>query len=149
MMHVDHQIQAYCDDELAAPLRRPFEDHVRQCASCRRQLEAPRRLWQDVAAVPSPELRRSVWPAVARRLGPRLGPPRRRESPAWTWPQRGLAAAAVIAGVLMGFGFGGPPGTVDAEAETVAAGTDYLEQSLPSLDQLWLELGSPDEEGES
>lgn len=151
MKHVDHQIQAYCDDELPTSLCQAFEDHVRQCAACRRQLEASRRLWQDVVAAPQPELRRSVWPAVARRLGHRLGhrlgP--RRASAVWTWPQRGLAVAAVVAGVLVGFRFGGPPEPVNTDAETVTASADYLEESLPSLDQLWLELGSPDEDGES
>ena len=151
MKHVDHQIQAYCDDELPVSLRQAFENHVRQCAPCRRQFEASRQLWQDVAAVPPPEMRRSVWPAVARRLGFRLGSrlDQRREPAVWTWPQRGLAAAAALAGVLIGFGIGGSPEAVNVNAETVTASTDYLEESLPSLDQLWLELGDPDEEGES
>lgn len=147
MKHVDHQIQAYCDDELPASSRQAFEDHVRQCAECRHALEASRRLWQDVVAAPQPEMRGSVWPAVARRLGPRLG--RRRSSAVWTWPQRGLAVAAVVAGILIGFRFGGPTNPVSADAETITASADYLEESLPSLDQLWLELGSPDEDGES
>ena len=147
MKHVDHQIQAYCDDELPATLRQAFEDHVGQCAECRRQLEASQRLWQDVVAAPHPEMRRSVWPAVARRLGPRLT--RRREPVVWTWPQRGLAVTAMVAGVLIGFRFGGPSDTVGADTETVTASADYLEESLPSLDQLWLELDSPDEDGES
>ena len=143
MKHVDHQIQAYCDDELPVSLRQAFDDHIRQCAPCRRQLEATRRLWQEVEGVPTPEMRQSVWPSVARRLV------RRRESAVWTWPQRGLAVAAMVAGVLIGFRFGGSPPTVNDDTATVTASADYLEESLPSLDQLWLELDSPQEDGES
>jgi anti-sigma factor RsiW len=136
--HVDHQIQAYCDGELSPSLREAFEAHVRRCAPCRRELEATQALWAEVdAARPTPD-GPAAWPGVQARLARRAG-----RTP-WTWPQRGLAVAAVVAGVVLGFELGqlGAPGT----AADDLAEADYLEESLPSLDQLWLQLGDSDED---
>ncbi len=143
MKHVDHQIQAYCDDELAPSLRAAFESHVRECAVCRGELEAARQLWAQVdtaaGALPSPE----IWSGVAAQIGERG-----RRSP-WTWTQRGLAVAATLAGVAIGFGLGGGDAAVQGDPDTTTASTEYLEESLPSLDQLWLQLGDSDEDAGS
>ncbi len=145
MTHVHQRLQAYLDGELTPAEARALEDHVRRCADCRAGLEATRAAWAAVDAAVRPELSRSVWPELATRLE------RRRAAGRWTWPQRGLAAAAAVAGLVLGLSLGGPPaaGTRDGEPSVVAADTDYLETSLPSLDQSWLLAADVDEDAGS
>ncbi len=142
MTHVDQRIQAYLDGELAAAERVSVEAHLEACPRCRQQLEATRELWDEVSAAAPAELRDPLWPGVATRLA------RQPARATWTWPQRGLAAAAAAAGVLIGLGLGGPIGGA-GEPETATASADYLEESLPSLDQMWLQLGDADEDAGS
>ena len=144
MKHVDHWNQAYCDDELAAPERTEFEAHIRGCAACRQELAAVQALWAQVdVGAPVPLAPRDPWQAVAARIDGRS----RRVT--WTWPQRGLAVAAMLAGVVVGFGLGGGVAVQSAYDDTATASTEYLEESLPSLDQLWLQLGDLDEDAGS
>lgn len=139
MTHIDHRIGAYLDGELDADARRAFDDHVAACEPCRSALQQARDLWETVdMAGQAPRV--DLWPGVSARLDAR----RRRP---WTWAQRGLAAAAVAAGILLGLGLGGEaPAPRGAD---MAATDGYLESSLPSLDQLWLQLGDLDKDTES
>jgi hypothetical protein len=97
----------YHDGELAPPLADELEDHVRQCVTCRRELEGLRQLLKGASALPrSIEPARDLWPAIAEltqpfgsatetvgsRLMQRLG------FFSWSWPTA-LATAAVV-GVL-------------------------------------------------
>ncbi len=145
MTHVHQRLQAYLDGELAPSAARAVEDHVRQCADCRAELEATRAAWLAVDAATRPGLSRSVWPELAARLE------ERRAAGPWTWTQRGLAAAAAVAGLVVGLNLGGPAatGVVASEPSVVAAEADYLETSLPSLDQSWLLVADRDEDAGS
>lgn len=136
MKHVRDRIQAYCDGELAPAQREAVETHLRECPACRRELASTRRLWAEVEAAGRPEAAGRVWPGVAARLA-------RRERPApWTWTQRGLAAAAVVAGLAIGLGLGGGRVTDAASRGASSASAAYLEESLPTLDEAWLQLSA-------
>ncbi|HOX26041.1 MAG TPA: zf-HC2 domain-containing protein [Candidatus Krumholzibacteria bacterium] len=144
MKHVDQRIQAYLDGELAPAAAAELQEHLRECADCRQRLEAARRCWQLVDIAVAPPLRRSVWPRVEAVVA------RRRGLRAWSWPQRGLAATAAAAGVVLGMQLGEPAATDDPDVRYAGDGaTDYLEASLPTLDQLWLQLGDQAEDAES
>jgi anti-sigma factor RsiW len=139
MSHIDHRIDAYLDGELDDAAQRAFDDHVAACRSCREALARARDLWEAVElADRAPRV--DLWPGVSARLEAR----RRRP---WTWVQRGLAAAAVAAGVLLGLGLG-VEGAAPGGTEMVSS-DGYLESSLPSLDELWLQLGDLEKDAES
>ncbi len=144
MKHVTHQMQSYLDGELTAAEAEVLESHVAGCSACRRELVATRQLWAQVdLAGPLPD-QPAVWPGLADKLA------QRRQRGTWTWSQRGLAAAALVAGLVVGLQFGLSMGALDPDQVAVADGEeDYLEESLPSLDQLWLQLGDQDKESGS
>lgn len=147
MSHVTHLIQAYIDGELHADEAARVEAHTADCDACRRELEAMRNVWGMVDAMPSPRPTTSVWPDLAAELD------RRRRPTIWTWPQRGLAATALAAGVAVGLGLGGQ--RMETESTTTLAarddsdGLDYLQDGLPTLDQLWIDAGAGDEDAGS
>jgi len=144
MKHVTHQIQAYLDGELARPEARAFEKHVAGCDGCRHELEATRQLWSQVDQAGPLPIRTTVWPGLAEKMA------RRGQRGPWTWSQRGLAAAALVAGLVLGLQVGGSVDSLDLDGVTVADGSeDYLEESLPSLDQLWLQVGDQDKDSGS
>jgi anti-sigma factor RsiW len=143
MTHITRQIQAYLDGELAPSLEPAFLAHIEHCDACRRELAAARKLWELVDQAASPAARGTVWPHVAARLE------HRRRRVAWTWPQRGLAAAALAAGVVVGLQFGDPVDLATDTGLTTVVSEDYLEDSLPTLDQVWLQLSDLDEDEES
>jgi len=143
MTHITDRIQAYLDGELSPAATVAVAEHLRDCPACRREVADAQRCWRlvDSAAPASP--RRSVWPQVAAQLA------RRRARPGWPWPQRGLALVAAVAGLAFGRRLGGPAArgeTGAAVAADTGAGANYLEASLPSLDQLWLQLGEAEED---
>lgn len=141
MKHVTDQIQAYLDGELPPAVVQRIGDHVQACPACRRELAARQALWDEVDRVaPVPTLP-PLWPQLAERL-------QQRESRPWSWSFRGLAVAATVAGLLLGWQVGGP----DTGSQTLVSATvedGYLESSLPSLDQLWLQLDDLDREAGS
>lgn len=140
MKHLDQRIQAFLDGELPPAEALAVERHVRSCASCRRALEARRALWERIdglAARPLPEI--AAWPRLARRL-------ERRGRSGWTWPARGLALAAMLAGMALGWQLGRTGASFGA-ADDTANGSGYLTDSQPSLDQLWLQVAVNGETG--
>ncbi len=143
MNHVTHQIQAYLDGELTPALADALRAHVRDCAACRRELEAARALWGLVDQAPTPAPHGSIWPGLDARLA------RRRGQRPWTWPQRGLATAALAAGVVLGLQFDMAQSVVETETDVAVSSIDYLEESLPSLDLMWLQMGDTDEDAGS
>ena len=141
MKHVTDQIQAYLDGELPPAAVQRFGDHVQACPACRRELAARQALWDQVDRVaPVPTLP-PLWPQLAGRL-------QQRESRPWSWSFRGLAVAATLAGLLLGWQVGGPASGPQTLVSTDAE-DGYLESALPSLDQLWLQLDDLDAEAGS
>lgn len=147
------RLQAYLDGEVPADEHERIRAHLAACDACRAEHDALAGLWQQVDAVPTPEPEASTWPALADELARR----RRRTANGWSirgWSQRGLAAAALAAGILLGVGLSGTPeindGSTDGAAGTVALGAtdgdDYLQDGLPTLDELWLEAGTANED---
>ena len=67
MKHVTDLIQAYLDDELSPSRRAVVEAHCAECAACARELEQTAAVWSAVDHVRTPELGRSLWPAIQRR----------------------------------------------------------------------------------
>jgi anti-sigma factor RsiW len=138
MTHVTDLLQRYVDGELLAADLREVEDHLRTCAACRDECAGLTAIWRTVDAAEPPAPVASVWPALAAR---RAG--RRREAPS-PWLRGGLAAAALVAGLVLGLGLGR---TGQSETTDVFAGEDgdgFL-QSLTTLDQLWWSAGAQDD----
>jgi anti-sigma factor RsiW len=140
MKHVTHLIQAYLDGELAAADRAYVAAHLADCEACRRELDDLSRLFAAIDQAQATPTLAPIWPALAVRLAARTDERTdARRRPAWSWSYRGLAAAAAVTGLLLGWQLGAaPPAGADAPAVAVEAG--YLETTLPSLDLLWLQL---------
>lgn len=141
MKHVTHKIQAYLDGELAPADRERVLAHLEDCAACRREVDDLNRLFTTVEQAQQAPTLAPIWPALAERL-------LERRRPVWSWSYRGLAAAAALTGVLVGWQLGQTP-TGSANAPAVAVEAGYLEARLPSLDQLWLQLDELDGEAGS
>lgn len=95
------------DGELDTPLARELAEHVRQCVTCRRELEGLRRLLEGAAALPrSIEPARDLWPEIANRTGSPVPAPETAGSGllqrlgflSWSWPT--VLATAAVVGVL-------------------------------------------------
>jgi len=138
MTHVTEDIQAYLDGELPESRAEQVRRHLDGCTECRARLDADRLLWQAVDVAGALRLTTSLWPGVAAGLD-------RRRQRRWTWSQRSLAAAALAAGVVLGLGFGRQTDAVETDV-VIGDELDYLQDGLPSLDQLWIELGDRDED---
>lgn len=136
-------LQRYLAGELDGPeeatVRRMLADH----ADWREELASLQRLWQTVdAAGNADQPLRPLWPSVAESLAARRRPT------SWTMPQRGLAVAALAAGVLLGFG--AAERSVLPTGDTASAEDhETLADAITTLDALWLEMGDTDEEAGS
>lgn len=130
------------DGELAAPLAEELDEHVRQCVTCRRELEGLRQLLEGAADLSrSIEPARDLWPAIADRTAPRNAAPETVGSRlmqrlgvfSWSWPTA-LATTAVV-GVLFISSFNTEPlprpGEIPAQAGfTVPADADPAAAAL-------------------
>ena len=135
MNHVTHQIQAFLDGELPPQKALAFRGHLHRCKACRQAFEDRQQLWHRVDALAAVPAGASVWPRLAGLLERR-----RRQNRSWTF--RSLAVAATVAGMLLGWQLGGPVQTRGAGAGAGAAlDMSFLEDTAPSLDQLWLQVG--------
>ncbi|MEZ4388038.1 MAG: hypothetical protein R3D98_10780 [Candidatus Krumholzibacteriia bacterium] len=135
-------LQAYLDGELTAAEAEAVRRTLAERPDWREELASLKALWEAVDAAARPQLSASVWPQVASRLAAR------RRASVWSPAQRGLAVAALAAGVLVGFGVASRTAPVTGE---VADGASYetLEDAVPTLDSLWLGLTAGDEEADS
>ncbi len=133
MNHVTQRIQAFLDGELAPDEARLVREHLQACEACRSEVATHRRLHARLMGAGQTPVLAPIWPELSVRL------PRYRRQ-AWPWPYRGLAVAAAAAGILVGWRLGAPVPAPTAEALMVAGEVGYLENSLPSLDHLWLQV---------
>jgi anti-sigma factor RsiW len=139
MTHVTDRLQRYVDGELLSTDAREVEAHLRACDACRDECASLGALWQAVDAAELPAPAAVVWPALAaRRAGGRRAAP-------LPWLRGGLAAAALVAGLVLGLG-------LDRTSESETTGgtlavddeTGYL-QTMTTLDQIWWSAGLPDD----
>lgn len=133
MNHMTPRIQAFLDGELSPQQVQMFQDHVNRCAACRRALADAQELWSKVDVLATVPAEVSIWPRLADRLERR-----RRGRRSWTY--RGLAIAATLAGVSLGWQLGGSVGSHGTGAGP-SREMSLLEDGSPSLDQLWLQVG--------
>ncbi|MDE3192623.1 MAG: zf-HC2 domain-containing protein, partial [Chloroflexota bacterium] len=97
-VHVDSDLSAYLDGELAPAERAPVDAHLASCARCRQRLGELRATAALIAALPTPSPSHSLVPVVAQR---------------WSWlrPVRALSAIAtgafLFAFLLTAVGRGG------------------------------------------
>lgn len=102
------ELSAYADQAMKPGERSLFEQHLQNCAICRRQFEDLQALRRSLRALPSPALGFDLAARLKGRLDNRpQRPPRRRPWPAlWGghgWMSTGLAAGvALVAGVWLG-----------------------------------------------
>lgn len=89
-----HVLQAYFDGELDAAAVAEVKTHCEQCPACEAELADLGRINRMLAAVPTPELPRSVWRRV--RPGSRQEP---RFKPAFGFA---ACAAGIVLGIVLG-----------------------------------------------
>jgi len=102
MAHLDEQLSAYLDGDLAGEDLVRAEAHLATCAECRAELEGLRRLVRRAASLDDRPPERDLWAGIARQIATPgtedvipLAPRRRRL--AFTVPQLAAAAVALMA----------------------------------------------------
>ena len=167
MKHLTDLVQAYLDDELSASRRAAVEAHCAECAACARELEQTAAVWSAVDQVRTPELGRSLWPAIQRRRAgndagrlPSTGAVSfwRRLVPA-DLATAGLATGALAVGLAAGLlvGMGDLTGSGDAGEAVLVTSNDtstmadesatLLANAGMTLTDLWV-AAAVDEENE-
>jgi anti-sigma factor RsiW len=103
MKHVTNMIQAYISGELDIARTAAVEDHLNECPSCRKEVDAARGMWKMLGALDTPPSGTgSVWPSVRARTFGRGTTEREWFFGAGTLTRAGLASAAVAAGLMLG-----------------------------------------------
>ena len=150
MKHVQDHIAAWLADELEPGLRAAVESHLASCAACAAAAAESRAIWDmvapsaaEAAVAASAEMRPTVWPAVrartveAGRGGLLYG--------GGTWSKAGVAVAALAAGLVLAILVPAPGGS-QAGAETVAAGSFWVDQDVDSgFSGLWLAVADEED----
>jgi len=102
MAHLDEQLSAYLDGDLAGEDLARAEAHLAACAECRAELEGLRRLVRRAAALDDRPPERDLWAGIARQIATPdtrdvipFAPRTRRF--AFTMPQLAAAAALLMA----------------------------------------------------
>lgn len=144
----------YLDGDLEAPQVNELEQHVRQCVTCRRELEGLRQLLRGAAALPREVLpERDLWPAIAASTMPGESAPQKATTRllqrlgffSWSWPTA-LATTAVV-GVLCISSFNTEP--LDPERVNASrAALPAQAESCPETDAVLLVLEAECRQGE-
>jgi anti-sigma factor RsiW len=99
--HISEQSLAYLEERLTLEARSQVEAHLRECASCRTEVDALRQTHLALAdagrALGRLPIRRTAWPEVRRRVYGNAG---RRMFPAVRRSWQAAASAAVVAMAL-------------------------------------------------
>lgn len=144
MSHVTNDLGRWLGGELDQARRRAVDEHLATCAACRREADALRAVWDDLALAEAPGAAPSAWPAVqARTFG---------AQPSWFFAGRpvlraGLAVAAVACGLLAAVlvpGTGADKGALDGTLYASASRVLDVDGSSPV--DVWLAMGSDDGE---
>ncbi len=100
---IRRHLDDYVDGELASDAREEVERHLRQCLSCRRELNELRALVRSASELPAElDPGRELWPEISARIAPDRSVPasplrRGRSSGRSRWLYRAAAAAALLA----------------------------------------------------
>src|SRR4249920_1223309 len=95
------RLSDYLDDELSQAERLATENHLTECAECRRTLQDLQRIVATAASLPPQPPAADLWTGIADRLETRVVPfDRGRRRFAFTLPE--LVAASVLLTVLSG-----------------------------------------------
>jgi anti-sigma factor RsiW len=142
MKHVTDRIQACLDGELPPEEVARVREHCAGCSACDRAWREAEALWRLVDAAEVPQLERSLWPGLRARLHRR---PARRARLVFS----AAAAAATVAGLLLGFelggvGVGGAAG--NGAPSFLDQGSLLVEDAELTLDQVYLAAGATDQE---
>lgn len=141
-------LQAYLDGELDAEQRRMIQARLDADPEWRQELDELRQVWSAVDTLVAPALDTSLWTGVEAGLRAR----KRQRMVPWTMTQKFAAAAAMVAGLVVGFGVGSQPASsiavTDVASGSVSMASEYQDELL-TLDAMWLQLGSTDEDSES
>jgi len=149
MKHVTDKLQALIDDELTPAQKVMVQDHCAMCSECERARHELQQLWHLVDTGSAPVLDSPLWPDLKKKI---TNEPAAQKS--WLPPL--VASGAVAAGLVMGIWIGGiterANSGFDSTQSTVVTtliedGAYYVEDAMPTLDQLWLAV--VDLEGES
>lgn len=127
-VHLGEKLQDLVDNRLSGAELEKARSHLDACAHCRRELEALRRVKQELAPQPVPErLRQAQREALARLLdeedrGANMPMPRRTRKPAaWRWALAAGIVLIVASGLLLW-----PRGTgVAPDTWTAAVASDF------------------------
>lgn len=138
MKHITNMIPAYVSGELDDKRRALVDQHLKECAACRGEVEAIGATWDFLGTgeMTTPKTN-SVWPAVqARTTGTK--------SVGMDWfygsgrlARTGLATVAVAAGLFLGILL--PAGSgFDADADTTVTDSSWLVDSSWLTESTWL-----------
>jgi len=137
MKHVTDMIAAYLSGELQVQRRAEFEEHLAGCGDCRREAEEAREVWEMLGAVASPGTgTASVWPSVRARTIDR-----QTRGDDWFFGagrigRAGWAAAAVVAGLMLGILL--PAGSDNSTSADNDGATAWLFEASWLEDSSWL-----------
>lgn len=144
----------YIDGVLEAPMVTDLQNHVRQCVTCRRELEGLKQVLEGAAALPRViEPPRDLWPAIAEATRPKKAAVessgarmlRRLGFFSWSWPTA-LATTAVV-GVLCISSFNTEP-LVPAGEDVSRTGVPAGAVNYPETDAVLLALEAECQQGE-
>ena len=99
--HLKENLSAYLDEELDAPMSAAVERHLAECAECRADLEALRRIVRRAGSLDDRPPERDLWAGIASRIGSAstadVVPIATRRRVTFTLPQLAAAAVALMA----------------------------------------------------
>ncbi len=138
--HLEMELSAYLDGELAAAELAAVEQHLAACAECRATLEDLKRLVRRAGSLDDRPPERDLWRGIAARLGEGAGtadvvPLASRRRFAFTLPQLAAAAVALVvvsAGTAMLVSRDGIRPAPVATAAGAPEGATVVSVSLPS-----------------
>lgn len=142
--HVTARLAARLGNETDPAETAAIDAHLAACTDCRAEAEALRGAWETLDAGAAPVSSASVWPAVrARTTGRRVAGTGLR--PLW---RGAAAAAAVVAGLVLGNLAPAGVGAVSGDEEDVAAwleGSSWRDEEA-LLVTVWLDVAAAEEE---
>lgn len=153
MKHVTDLLQLHVSGELDGPRKEMVEEHLLECPACRAEAGKIRRLWDELGAVETVQVRASAWSAVQARTFAEGGAGREWFFGSGRLVRSTLAATAVAAGLTLGvlMPAGPSPETADETDTSWLSDASWVSNSswlgggdAPGIDDLLLGVELPD-----